>query len=922
MSINWGAWVGSSPNRIRVGIEYTSVPTPPSSATTEVSISARVWAEAQNPISDSSNSFTWSGSLGSGSSPNKIVNITSGGTQLLHSFTEPVALNAASPTTVSVSATITGINSVGSTLRATVAASAVIPAKPGGSGPTVPPKTPPNVRVEFVSDTNQIVRWNSAAVTNGAVVTYYIEKYDFNVGGGAYVPQHNTTGNVLSFSSYNNAFNRKYSWRVRAVNTAGTSAWGYAEVNYTTPSPVTGQVATKLSNGNIHLGWKNNAEWAVQTEIRESRDGGTSWEPSVFVAGNLSSWVHVSPPTATHVYQLRSVIGDRKSTWRGTNSVFLAAPPFAPTLLAPNGKTISRASTATIFLWKHNSADSSEQTAAELRYKAASSGTWTVVTIAGAESLYKLVGAPWGSNTDFQWDVRTMGQNGVYGPRSATGTFYVASPPVVAFTNPLDSSLVQQSRITASWTYYSVDGDEQVKATLTLVDSALQVLWTGTLEGSGTTYTLPVAIPEGVYFQLILSAQSSARVLSNTATATFDVNYLTPPPPVLDAEWDQEKFHVGLSMRSVLGAIKTRTNLLAGYSTDRWTLAPGTYSYRETINAPGVGFVDALYVKGAISSPTLVVPDEDPYLGLNLVNEGYGETITVSTSLGEELASFSLTDGAAYSERLPFNAGTQKITIGKADGLGKGFWLWDTSVIYGPEAANYGLPTLFHATDLKDGYMYGTETTGEVWEARVIDPTEETGDIDILPTVAGRIERSMNGGATWDLVGEFNQPNGDIIDRTPTLNTVVDYRAVAISGIPSESYSMVKSVITSSIEAVFNYGSGGAQVFVVPCELEMPSSFDDHSISHLLSGRELPVNIYDLDHVASAVVPVTGNVTYTGVVEIEAVIRELTKANVFYRDYWGRSFWAKITNCSVKPYHGHPLVSLTASESDGEGGWQ
>src|SRR5690606_3323857 len=90
------------------------------------------------------------------------------------------------------------------------------------------------------------------------------------------------------------------------------------------------------------------------------------------------------------------------SGWRGSNVVALAAPPNAPSSLAPNGSTFD-AGIARRFLWTHNPVDSSPQIAYDVRHRPVG-GSWTTLgETAGSLSWHEFAADTFTNGVTYEW---------------------------------------------------------------------------------------------------------------------------------------------------------------------------------------------------------------------------------------------------------------------------------------------------------------------------------------------------------------------------------------------------------------------------------------------------------------------------------------------------------------------------------------
>ena len=132
--------------------------------------------------------------------------------------------------------------------------------------------------------------------------------------------------------------------------------------------------------------------------------------------------------------------------------------------------------------WAHNPKDGSAQTKAQVR-TAVDGGEWVVADVAGpAQSLRKAFSA--GENVD--WQVRTAGASGEWGPWSAKRTFRVRSRPKVEVAPPV----VEAVPFWVSWAVPDAAG-RQASATVEIIDSSGARAWSRAVAGGASSVEVP-----------------------------------------------------------------------------------------------------------------------------------------------------------------------------------------------------------------------------------------------------------------------------------------------------------------------------------------------------------------------------------------------------------------------------------------------
>ena len=339
------------------------------------------------------------------------------------------------------------------------------------------------------------------------------------------------------------AANQWVRFNVVGRNVAGEGGVGNSPSYYTTPTAPSNLVATRLSTGDVRLSWTKHATYGTKQEIlAASRPQGGVWSawstvihhddlaPSLTGAtiGGLSlelEWrfqvrVHTTPPALT-------------ATSTASNTVTVGQRPHPPTILAP--QDVAAPGDVTL-RWRHNSSDTSEQTAFEVQ--------WDGGTLTGGVLQQTTITVPPAATT-VAWSVRTKGQHADWSDWSAA-VFDVVPPPTATITSPPAGSPVETNRPTLAWTYTGSSPQVAWRVEVWL-DGALVQSLSGTTETT-TTLTLPTGLDGTELFIVRLWVTSSLGMESAPAELDFNANVEPPAPPTLDAKWDGETGRVHLTV--------------------------------------------------------------------------------------------------------------------------------------------------------------------------------------------------------------------------------------------------------------------------------------------------------------------------------------------------------------------------------------
>ena len=695
--------------------------------------------------------------------------------------------------------------------------------------PSAPP--PPGApTITRISDSQHTLAWTRNATTAAPYTSQQVQRATND--GGAWVTIATLTGTATSYSDTTTAANAAYWWRIVASNSAGIARGGESAVIQTTPAAAVSASASKTATANILITWDRGATIAdVTWQVQHSADGGATWGALTTVAGSTTSFTHISPSAATtHTYRVRaaSTVGATTySAWTTTGIVQLAAPPAAPTLISP--VEASDADRLGAFTWRHNSIDSSPQSAYSLRYRAAGTSTWT--TIPKTASTVSAWTPPEGVFTNgqaFEWQVQTWGQHATAGPWSSAAIPTFTATPIVTITDPVDEVTVPT--LTAEWAFYQESGSSQVAYVADLIRGGEIV--ESLAGGTDTRAAFATVLPDGSTWTVRIRAQSAAGLWSDEVDQTFTVDYLEPSRPIVSPVWQQEDgtIEVGIEnppattyswegVENGSPSIKEENGVEAARNYHR---NPGA------VSTEGFGF----YSGGSGNA-----------VSMSLVNAGW--------SLSERAASVTWTDVGS-------SEGDIHAVVGPIAGVGT-----VVTVVFRWVASRSGM--VMGAPRVYDGNVGHITTTarsrsanltamaGEVVEdwATFAIPQGATADLRLYVAVIAKqpgdsVDMSMAdayigeyqpdrewfsgssestvealtndvyrriGEGEWIRIATAVPTSGVIVDRLPTVAGVNQYKVVAFSDLPSSASSEVAVVeVYEPGWCYLNWGHGFGRV--------------------------------------------------------------------------------------------------------------
>jgi hypothetical protein len=277
-------------------------------------------------------------------------------------------------------------------------------------------------------------------------------------------------------------------------------------------------------------------------------------------------------------------------------------PPNAPTLTTPVNTAVIDRSITNRFSWTFSSpASSDRQTSFELTWRNAANTSSGTITGTTPNAYVDVAGGTFPLDSTLQWQVRTTGKYGIWGPKSAAFFFSAADHP----TGPT---------ITAPTAGGTVNQSDHIDWSVTAQD-AYQVRRLGDTAGSadtGTVYFDTGEVTDGLSRSLTIDFETNNRyehiqvrvkvsgVWSNWSDVRVLVSY-TPPPGADVAVYlgaDEASIDVVYSVPDPAGGQPPATSVDIYYSTDGgdtrthyWGDMPisGTVTY--PVPASGVDYV-------------------------------------------------------------------------------------------------------------------------------------------------------------------------------------------------------------------------------------------------------------------------------------------------------------------------------------------
>lgn len=475
-------------------------------------------------------------------------------------------------------------------------------ATPNSINITVPPDAPaaPSTpTVTRVSDTNHTVAWTRNATATAPYTQQQVQRREFSGGAwGAW-----TTVNTIS-TSYTNSgnhsitdsstvANRRYQYRINAVNGSGSAASGRSTAALTTPGTPSSVVAEKQPSDDILVTVTQTVPHSnYQTQLEYSMNAGGTWTALTTLNAGVLTYLWVGPPAGSAALVRARVVNNESgaqgngltSGWRNSNSVPLTAPPNPPSALAPNGVAFD-GDADRLFSWQHNTADSSTQTAYETRYRAVGNPGWTATgKITSGTQSRTYAGGTFDNGTNYEWEVRTWGAHADPSPWSATATFTASTPPSVTITDP-DGSDWPSSSVTAVWSFFDPEATAQSAWEARLLDDSDQVLESRSGSGATASVAFNTRLEDATEYTIQVRVRDGSLLWSDWDLVTFTTDFTRPAVPELSLEWEVETGTVMATVVNPAGEIEVEYNTILRSVDEGQT-------WEEVAQAPvdGVGF--------------------------------------------------------------------------------------------------------------------------------------------------------------------------------------------------------------------------------------------------------------------------------------------------------------------------------------------
>ena len=198
------------------------------------------------------------------------------------------------------------------------------------------PAAPAALTASRVNDTTMQLSWTDGGTSDAPWRKVEMQARDGSGEWGACAGGEWTATGVTSYTWQYGKANTAYTFRARAVNAAGASAWTESVQVATTPAAPGALSALYADGTGVVLTWRNDSPYADGFKVQRSADGST-WTDAATL-GAVTTWTDASFPAGTGWYRVAAVAGEVQGAWATSGAVSTASSSEYPaiTLTVPS----------------------------------------------------------------------------------------------------------------------------------------------------------------------------------------------------------------------------------------------------------------------------------------------------------------------------------------------------------------------------------------------------------------------------------------------------------------------------------------------------------------------------------------------------------------------------------------------------------
>ncbi len=428
-----------------------------------------------------------------------------------------------------------------------------------------PPETPSDLQAAAASKNQINLTWtDNTANEDGFKIERKLST------AATYTEIATVDANVTSYSNTGLTQNTAYSYRVRAFNASGNSAYSNVAGATTLPNSPAGPnnlTATTASSSQINLAWQDNANNELGFIIRRKTGAGGTYAVIDTVGANITAYSSPGLAASTqYFYQVRAYNAGGVSALSNEANATTSADPLA----APGNLTATAINSGKIDLaWMDNS---NNETGFKIERKLGAAGTYAQIATAGANvTSYSNTGL--NANTAYFYRVRAYHASGHSDySNEANATTLPQSPKA---PENLTATAVSKNQINLAWADSSSNEDGfKIERKASAGGTFGQIATVGpnvtsysnTSLGANTTY----------YYRVRAYNAGGNSAYSNEANATT-LPAVPKAPGNLIAN--------AVSSSQIDLAWADSSNNEGGFKIERKTEAAGTYAEIDTVDA-------------------------------------------------------------------------------------------------------------------------------------------------------------------------------------------------------------------------------------------------------------------------------------------------------------------------------------------------
>lgn len=232
---------------------------------------------------------------------------------------------------------------------------------------------------------------------------------------------------------------------------------------------------------------------------------------------------------------------DTRGTWTPAQQFTVLHKPFASPISPARGSVFRYGSDGQVtFAWQFGDGyEHDSQTAYRIFIETNDSENSQVVLdtgkVASTESFATLNVPDTAKNVQLRWSVQLWDIDDTVGDMSDYGLFMVADPPVIAITNPLNGSVIDNARPIVEWNYTDPTESIQAAYRVVILKDGAAIHDSGWRTGEETVYQADSFLLQNESsYSTVLYVKNTLQLESNTSVS-YTTQWIAPPDPDLSS---------------------------------------------------------------------------------------------------------------------------------------------------------------------------------------------------------------------------------------------------------------------------------------------------------------------------------------------------------------------------------------------------